>query len=162
MGIEIERKFLLKYEDWRSQVFKTVEMAQGYFSSPDTLSGGQKASMRIRTEGERAFLNIKSVSDGIERAEFEYEIPFSDAEGLFQLCRGSVVRKKRHYVTYADRVWEIDEFLDDNAGLYVAEVEIPSADTELDLPSWVGKEVSMFLNYTNIALSYYPYTSWGR
>lgn len=161
MGIEIERKYLLVDDSWREQVYNTTEMVQGYFSSPETLAAGQKASLRIRIEKPGAsWLSVKSDAVGLTRQEFEYVVDDEDAEQLLLLCVGAVVRKKRHLVRIDDRVWEIDEFLGENEGLIVAEVELPSEDTELTLPAWVGEEVSNERRYTNVALSSLPFKDW--
>lgn len=175
MGIEIERKFLVdmeaftQSEEWKHGKGVTA-MTQGYFSSPEVLDQ-QKASMRVRIEyGElnnphvhhapKAWLNVKSCNSGHTRQEFEYQIPVEDAEELLKLCVGSIVRKVRYRAPSGDLVWEVDQFSDDNDGLVVAEIELPSADHPFEKPAWIGREVTDDLRYTNVALSSHPFKDW--
>jgi adenylate cyclase len=161
MGIEIERKFLLISDDWKSRVEKSVRMAQGYLNDMQALrSGAQKASVRIRIAGTQAFLNMKSRELGHTRQEFDYEIPVADAEDLLKLCVGGLIDKTRHYLRHAGFLWEIDVFEGENAGLQVAEIELPSADTHFEKPDWVGREVTDQLRYYNLALAERPYSRW--
>jgi adenylate cyclase len=162
MGIEIERKFLLTSDDWRQRIEKSVRMAQGYLNDMQALrTGAQKASVRIRIAGEQAFLNMKSRELGHTRQEFDYEIPVADAEDLLKLCVGSLIDKTRHYVRHAGFLWEIDVFEGDNAGLTVAEIELPAADTEFEKPGWAGRQVTDELRYYNLALAERPYLRWS-
>ena len=161
MGIEIERKFTVTSDAWRSEVEKSVRMAQGYLNDIAAMnSGSQKASVRIRIAGDQAFLNIKSRELGHTRQEFDYEIPVTDAEALLPLCVGGLVEKTRHYVRHAGFLWEVDVFEGENAGLRVAEIELPSADTPFELPDWAGREVTEELRYYNLALADYPFSRW--
>ena len=161
MGIEIERKFLLKTSNWRNAVKQTISMAQGYLNSMAALSSGdQNASVRVRTEGEQAFLNIKSNTQGLRRQEFDYEIPLDDARALLELCVGHRVIKQRHLVEHAGNIWEIDEFAEENAGLIVAELELASEDATFEKPEWLGAEVTQSRQYYNLALAAHPYLQW--
>ena len=155
MGVEIERKFLLRDERWRAEVSHTVRMCQGYLASHPY------RSVRVRIEGEQARLNIKSATLGIERREFEYPIPRADAEiMLAELCGGRTLSKTRHYVPCADHVFEIDEFDGANAGLVVAEVELASATEAFPCPAWLGEEVSNDRRYYIVCLLEHPYSRW--
>jgi len=155
MGVEIERKFLVTDETWRAAVTDSVRYQQGYLSRSPT------SAIRVRTDGERAYLNIKSSRDGITRLEYEYPMPLADAvELLAQVALRPVIVKTRHYVDYAGRRWEIDVFEAENAGLVVAEVELEAADAPLALPPWVGREVSADPRYYNSSLSERPYGEW--
>ena len=117
--------------------------------------------MRVRLAGEHAWLTIKGPTNGVARAEFEYEIPVPDAEELLSShCAGPLIEKTRYLVEFAGRIWEVDEFEGDNAGLVVAEVELEQADSPVSLPRWVGKEVSHLTRYFNAALVSYPYLKW--
>ncbi|MGO4778269.1 CYTH domain-containing protein, partial [Lysobacter sp. 2RAB21] len=128
MGIEIERKFLVIGESWREAAHKVVPMAQGYLNDLAAMdTGAMKASVRVRIAGDEAFLNLKSRELGHTRQEFDYPIPVEDARGLLALSVGGMVDKRRHYVRYEGHLWEVDEFLGDNAGLVVAEIELASA-----------------------------------
>lgn len=156
MGVEIERKFLVTDERWRASVAGTVRYQQGYLSRSPT------SAIRVRTDGERAYLNIKSTTDGITRLEYEYPIPPLDAEELLaRLALRPLIVKTRHYVDFAGRRWEIDVFEAENDGLVVAEVELEAADAEVVLPPWVGLEVSADPRYYNASLSERPYREWG-
>ena len=161
MGIEIERKFLVTGDGWRGHVEKSVRIAQGYLNDMAAMrEGTQKASVRVRIAGEAAFLNIKSREPGHTRQEFEYPIPVADARDLLALCVGGLIDKTRHHVRHAGFLWEVDAFAGDNAGLVVAEIELPSADTVLDKPDWAGREVTDDLRYYNLALADRPYSRW--
>lgn len=155
MGIEIEKKFLLANDHWRKQIVKSVLFRQGY------LAGTEKASVRVRIEGNQANINIKGAVLGIRRAEFEYTIPLDDAAELMSsLCHRPLIEKTRHYVLLGEHEWEIDEFMGDNAGLIVAEIELQDENETFDKPAWLGKEVSYDRRYYNSMLVNNPYNSW--
>lgn len=161
MGIEIERKFLVTGDDWRAAAHAVIPMAQGYINDTASIeSGAQKASVRVRIQGDAAFLNMKSREIGHTRQEFDYPIPVDDARALLALCVGGLIDKRRHLVEHGGLVWEVDEFLGDNAGLVVAEVELEQADQAIALPDWVGEEVTDQVRYYNLALAANPYTRW--
>ena len=161
MAIEIERKFLVSGDAWKAQAHAVIEMAQGYLNPVDAIkAGGQKASVRVRLEGESARLNIKSCEPGHTRQEFEYPVPVNEARELLALCVGGLIDKRRHLVRHGGLLWEVDEFLGDNAGLVVAEVELESADQPFDKPDWAGMEVTDEPRYYNLALASHPYTRW--
>lgn len=161
MGIEIEKKFLVINDSWKSRVYKTTRMAQGYLNDMNAMRAGtQKASVRVRIAGEQAFLNMKSRELGHTRQEFDYEIPVADAEALLELCVGGLIDKHRHYVKHEGFVWEVDEFLGDNAGLIVAEIELPDADAVFARPEWCGKEVTDKIRYYNLALAERAFSRW--
>jgi len=163
MGVEIERKFLLAGDGWRARIERTERMAQGYLIGAQALRDGTaKASVRARVAGDRAWLNIKSAQLGIARAEFEYDVPVADAEAMLaSLCDG-MLAKRRHHVTVDGVLFEIDEFEGDNAGLIVAEVELPAEDAPFPRPDWLGREVSALARYYNVNLIAYPYARWTR
>ena len=161
MGIEIERKFLLAGDGWREAAHKVVPMAQGYLNDLAIVdSGAMQTSVRVRIEGDAAFLNIKSREAGPSRQEFDYEIPVADARALLALCVGGTIDKRRHYVQHAGHLWEIDEFLGDNAGLVVAEIELGSVDEAFAKPVWAGAEATHAQRYYNLALASRPYSQW--
>jgi adenylate cyclase len=160
MAREIERKFLVKGEAWMAQADKEVHFAQGYLN--DIQQAGSKSSVRIRLEGQEANINIKSLEIGLSRDEYEYPIDVGDAKKMLKtLCVGPVIEKIRYYVTFKSHIWEIDRFLGDNNGLIVAEVELSSEDEALELPEWVGREVTEIPRYYNISLSQRPYCNWS-
>ena len=156
MALEIERKYLLKNSSWRSLVSRSVHMTQGYFPSAGV-------TVRVRIAGDAAYLTIKGKSDEFfVRSEFEYSIPVSDARRMLdEFCGSRVVDKIRHYVpAEGSLVWEIDEYLGLNAGLFTAEIELPSADAVYSVPDWIGEDVSDAPEYSNGSLSKRPYTRW--
>jgi adenylate cyclase len=155
MGIEIERKFLLKDDSWRQQADAGTYYRQGY------LIGAKQASVRVRIEGDQAFLNIKSMTLGVTRQEYQYPLPLDEAnEILNNLCEKPLVEKTRYKIQYAGHEWEIDVFAGENAGLIVAEVELQSEQEQLTLPPWVGVEVSADPRYYNVNLVKHPYSTW--
>ncbi len=155
MGVEIERKFLVKDDSWRAQAGAGVRYVQGY------LAGNERASVRVRLEGDAARLNIKSATLGVCRREYEYAIPREDAEEMLaHLCRRPLIEKLRYHLRHGDHEWEIDEFLGDNAGLVVAEIELASEDEPFRRPPWLGEEVSHDPRYYNVNLVDHPYKDW--
>ena len=163
MGIEIERKFLLQNDLWRAAVHEVVPMAQGYLNDLAMVdSGAVNTSVRVRIEGDTARLNIKSRELGSTRQEFDYQIPMADAHALLALCVGGIIDKRRHLVEHAGHLWEIDEFLGDNAGLVVAEIELASADEAFARPAWLGAEATHAQRYYNLALASRPYSQWSE
>ncbi len=162
MAIEIERKFLLTGDAWRTQAERSLRMAQGYLNDADSVtSGRQQVSMRVRIAGEEARLNMKSREAGPSRQEFEYAIPFADAESLLKLCAGGLIDKRRHYVRHGGHLWEIDEFAGENAGLVVAEIELSRVDEAFARPDWLGAEVTHLPRYYNLLLAQKPFSQWS-
>lgn len=154
MPTEIERKFLVKGDAWRS-LGSGVVYRQGY------LATDSRRSVRVRVAGDRGFLTIKGATAGIARAEYEYAIPLSEAEELLEtLCNRPLIEKIRYTLTVEGLVWEVDEFMGDNQGLIVAEVELESADQRMSLPDWVGQEVSHDPRYFNSNLAQHPFQQW--
>lgn len=161
MGIEIERKFRVIGDGWRAAAHAVIDIAQGYLNDRAALaSGAQHASVRIRLQGDAAYLNIKSSQPGHTRQEFEYPLPVKDARELLALCVGGRIEKRRHLINHGGLLWEVDEFLGDNAGLVVAEVELHNAGQTIEKPEWLGAEVTDDLRYYNLALSWHPYSQW--
>jgi adenylate cyclase len=156
MGREIERKFLLANNEWRAEVTRSLPMRQGYLATTDQIS------IRIRQEGEEAFLNLKSATLGISRDEFEFPLPAAGAlEALARFCGSRCVEKIRHFVPRGQHLWEIDEFLGENAGLFVAEVELSDEQEVFERPVWLGTEVSLARRYYNVCLLDHPYVNWS-
>ena len=154
MGIEIERKFLVTGDAWKAAA-EGVLYRQGY------LSTDKARTVRVRIAGEQSFLTVKGLSSGNARAEFEYAIPLADAaEMLDQLCLKPLIEKRRYTLQCHGLCWEVDEFLGDNLGLVIAEVELDSAHQAIELPQWVGREVSDDARYFNSSLIAHPYSTW--
>ncbi|MDH5766505.1 MAG: CYTH domain-containing protein [Gammaproteobacteria bacterium] len=155
MAVEIERKFLIKNDNWKSSVRHSTHIRQGY------LAPLSKSSVRVRIEGKSANLNIKSATLGIRRTEYEYDIPVDDAvEMLDELCQEPQINKTRHRVDIGSHTWEIDEFYDDNKGLLVAEIELQSEDELFEQPDWLGEEVTQDPRYYNVNLIKHPFKQW--
>ena len=162
MALEIERKFLVAGDGWRHAAHAVVPMAQGYLNDLAIVDSGEmRASVRVRIAGDGAFLNLKSRELGHTRQEFDYPIPVADARALLALCVGGAIDKRRHLVAHAGHLWEVDEFLGDNAGLVVAEIELGSAEEAFARPDWLGVEVTDTPRYYNLALAARPYSQWS-
>lgn len=153
MATEIERKFLVTGNAWRQG--EGVCFSQGY------LNRDKDRTVRVRIAGEQAFLTIKGRTEGASRAEFEYEIPLADGQALLALCERPLIDKIRRVVVHAGNTWEVDEFLGENAGLVVAEIELQSEDQPFELPNWLGAEVTHDARYFNSSLSSHPFGVWG-
>lgn len=155
MAIEIERKYLVISDDWRKGAEQGTLFRQGY------LVGSENSSVRVRIEGDKANLNIKSATLGIRRSEYEYAIPLDDAEEMLKnLCHKPLIEKLRYLVHHAGHTWEVDLFSGDNEGLIVAEVELKDENEAIELPCWVGQEVSNEARYYNVCLVKEPYKQW--
>lgn len=154
MGVEIERKFLVRNPNWKIDA-SGERFTQGYLSTdPDRV-------VRVRLCGHQAWLTIKNRAVDLVRAEFEYPIPTEDARILLdQLCIGPLIDKTRYRIPHAGHVWEVDEFHGDNAGLVVAEIELVHPDEPFERPTWLGDEVSDDPRYGNSSLIACPFSSW--
>lgn len=152
MALEIERKFLVTSDAWRAT--PGIRLRQGY------LNRDKDRTVRVRIAGNDAFLTVKGRTTGTTRAEFEYAIPLADAEQLLALCDGPLIDKIRRVVVHQGSQWEVDEFLGDNAGLVVAEIELQSEDQAFARPDWLGQEVSADTRYFNSSLATHPYGKW--
>lgn len=154
MGVEIERKFLVLGDSWKA-LGQGVLLRQGYLSSaPERI-------VRVRIAGDSAVLTIKGRTSGATRSEWEYPIPMSDAQAfLDDLCERPLIEKYRYRIRHHEMVWEVDEFLGENAGLVVAEVELTSEDQAFAKPEWVGEEVTHDTRYFNANLLRNPYAKW--
>jgi adenylate cyclase len=156
MSNEIERKFLVNGNEWRDGAMP-VHTCQGYLAS----SG--ESTVRVRLQEDQAFLTIKGPSEGIARLEYEYDIPAADAKELLaRLCQQPCIEKNRYDVMFAGMKWEVDEFLGENEGLIVAEIELESEEQQIELPPWAGQEVSEDPRYRNSNLVRNPYSKWGK
>jgi len=161
MGVEIERKFLVVNDDWRQLVsLPKLHIMQGYLC----LDPERTVRVRLENTGRRqpsAKLTIKGKTDGFSRKEFEYSIPHNEAVAMWSLCVGAPIIKTRCRVPASDDlVWEIDVFEGRNQGLIVAEIELPEEDTKIELPDWIGDEVSDDYRYFNSNLVNAPYRDW--
>ena len=155
MAKEIERKFLIIDDSWKQSANRSVHIIQGYLANTD------RGSIRVRISGDEASLNIKSMTLGISRTEYDYPIPLNDARNLvLNFCIQPVIEKQRYYVEVDRHVWEIDVFDGQNQGLVVAEIELKDPDEAFIKPPWAGKEVSDDPRYYNVSLVQNPYRDW--
>jgi adenylate cyclase len=157
MNIEIERKFLVRSDDWKKFVVSRSEIRQAY------LDTNPKVSIRVRIrDNSQATLTLKSSPSSLRRLELEYSIPTLEAEALIPLRHGAVVEKTRHVVPCGELAWEVDEFSGSNAGLLIAEIELPSEHHHVELPAWIGQEVTGQKQYYNGSLATRPFDQWAR
>ncbi len=154
MAHEIERKFLVTGDAWRARG-SAERFRQGY------LATAGPATVRVRVAGRRGWLTVKGPTSGATRSEFEYEIPLADAEALLEtLCERPQIEKLRGRVPAGRHTWEVDEFLGENAGLVVAEIELGAEDEPFERPEWLGEEVTADPRYRNSSLARRPFRSW--
>ncbi len=154
---EIERKFLVTSEAFKNEAFKRTHIVQGFLNTHPS------RTVRVRIRGDVGFITVKGKANktGISRFEWERQIPLAEAEELMHLCEPGIIEKIRFEVESGDHTFEVDEFLGENEGLIVAEVELES-ETELFVePKWLGKEVTGELKYYNSYLSKHPYKTWS-
>ncbi|WP_337882129.1 CYTH domain-containing protein [Chromobacterium haemolyticum] len=153
MAVEIERRFIVVGDDWRG-LAPGVQYRQGY------LSVEKERTVRVRVVGDQAWLTLKSNISNVSRHEFEYPVPLADAQTIMGAMCPMVVDKLRHRIEHDGFIWEVDEFFGDNAGLVLAEIELPDESTPFDKPAWIGEEVTEDGRYTNAYLSKTPYSRW--
>jgi len=154
MGKEIERKFLVKGEEWKAAA-RGIVYRQGYLSSI------KERVVRVRTIEDKGFLTIKGITKGVSRSEFEYEISVEDADTMLDdICEKPLIEKKRYKIPVHGLVFEVDEFFGENAGLIVAEVELTDEKQKIEFPPWIGPEVSGDPRYFNSNLIKHPFTKW--
>jgi adenylate cyclase len=154
MALEIERKFLVTNAAWQ-HLGVGVMYRQGYLPTQD------KTTVRVRVAGDRGFFTIKGPTRGISRTEYEYEIPLADAEAMLtELCQPPLIEKRRYKIAIGKHIWEVDEFLGENQGLVLAEIELASEAETFIKPNWIGLEVSHDARYRNAYLAKHPYSTW--
>ncbi|HEY7929079.1 MAG TPA: CYTH domain-containing protein [Steroidobacteraceae bacterium] len=155
MAVEIERKFRVSGDAWRAQARSRRLLRQGY------LANTARASVRVRLDDGEGWLSVKSMRGGMTRDEYEVEIARTDAQEMLErLCEGFAIEKWRHLVDYAGHTWEVDEFLAENAGLIIAELELPAEDTPFERPPWLGAEITDEERFYNVRLSQKPFRHW--
>jgi adenylate cyclase len=155
MGFEIERKFLVSDDSWKASVERRIQIRQAYLASEG------KASVRVRIRGNHdATLTFKSRGATLRRLELEYPIPVLDAEALISLRHGSVIEKERHIVLFEGGTWEIDVFAGENSGLVIGEVELQNEAQRVELPPWIGAEITGRSEYYNGSLALHPFQLW--
>lgn len=154
--VEIERKFLVKNEDFKAESYQKNRITQGFLNT-DPLR-----TVRIRIKDETAFLTVKGKNNeaGLSRFEWEKEIDKTEAEALLKLCEPGMIDKTRFLVKSGSHIFEVDEFYGENKGLIVVEVELETEDEVFEKPDWLGQEVTGDPNYYNSQLSKNPYKLW--
>ena len=152
MAIEIERKYLVINDSWKTDIQGIFSIKQGY------LNLEPESNVRVRVKDDKGYLTIKGEPNNISRQEFEYEIPIEDAEKILTLCQSPIIEKVRYEILIEDHIWEIDEFSGKNQGLIIAEIELTSEEQAYEKPKWLGKEVSNNPDYYNLSLIQSPYS----
>jgi adenylate cyclase len=153
--VEIERKFLVKNQDWKKLIVEKHSIQQGY------LNTDKSCNVRVRIMNNLAFITIKGKRINTARPEFEYEIPLNDAESILKLSKTSIIKKTRFTVNHQGQIWEIDQFEGDNQGLVIAEIELKQKDKAIGLPNWIGTEISNDERFYNLSLSSNPFKNWN-
>jgi adenylate cyclase len=157
VGIETERRFLPKNDIWRKHIIASRVLEQGYLNTE------KEVAVRIRKDGNQAYLTIKTLGNGISRHEFEYNIPKDDADQMLaSLCANRTIQKTRHMVPWEDHTWEIDVFDGENSGLVICELELKSESETFTLPPWAGEEITGVGRYSNAALARNPFSRWQQ
>ncbi|TGM62982.1 CYTH domain-containing protein [Leptospira meyeri] len=152
--MEIERKFLVTSSAFKNEAVPSM-ISQGYLNSD------KNRTVRVRINSNKAYITIKSRTVGISRDEFEYEIPVADAEKMINnICEKPIIKKLRYLIQFQDSLWEVDEFLEENEGLTVAEIELIAENQAFSKPEWIGKEVSDDPRYFNSSLIKMPFKQW--
>jgi CYTH domain-containing protein len=156
--VEIERKFLVKSDAYKKEAISIERIVQGF------LNTHPNRTVRVRIKGNKGFLTIKGISNeaGTSRFEWEQEIEVSEAEALIQLCEETVIEKTRYEIPNGGFIFEVDEFLNENEGLVIAEIELENENDPFEHPRWLGEEVTGQLKYYNSLLSKKPYKSWEK
>ena len=158
MGQEIEKKFLVKDQSFKTQAFKATRITQGYLSSVP------ERTVRVRIKGDKGYITIKGIGNksGASRFEWEKEIPVGEVKQLLEICEPGIIDKTRYLVKAGELTYEVDEFYGDNDGLTVAEIEMPSEETKFERASWLGTEVTGDVKYYNSMLMKNPYKNWKK
>ncbi len=155
MSKEIERKFLVDFDEWLSVKAKEILVRQGY------LTDSIKPTIRVRVAGNKGYLTIKGKVSGITRDEFEYEIPYNDADYMLKnFCNKSIIEKFRSEIDVDGYLWQVDRFIGENEGLIVAEIELQYEEQLIKIPKWITKEVTGDQRYYNSNLARIPFSKW--
>ncbi|TDT46126.1 CYTH domain-containing protein [Maribacter spongiicola] len=154
--IEIERKFLVKSDDYKSVASTKTRIVQGF------LNTDPNRTVRVRIKGDLGFITVKGKSNesGTSRFEWEKEISVDEADSLLKLCEKGILDKSRYEISVGQHTYEVDEFYGDNLGLTVAEIELSSENENFEKPAWLGEEVTGIVKYYNSQLSKYPFNRW--
>jgi CYTH domain-containing protein len=156
--VEVERKFLVRSDAYKKEATSVKRIVQGF------LNVHPKRTVRVRIKEDTGFLTIKGISNeaGTTRFEWEIEIDTPEAKALLQLCEETVIKKNRYEIPKGSSMFEVDEFLAENEGLVIAEIELENENDSFERPNWLGKEVTGQVKYYNSLLSKHPYKSWEK
>ncbi|AEH00807.1 CYTH domain-containing protein [Lacinutrix sp. 5H-3-7-4] len=154
--IEIERKFLVNSNNFKTQSYNSFKIKQGF------LNTHKERTVRVRLKDDIGYITVKGASskNGLSRFEWEKEITTNEANSLLKLCENGVIDKTRYEVKTGNHIFEIDEFYGENAGLIIAEIELTSENESFEKPNWLGKEVTGEIKYYNSQLSIIPFNKW--
>ena len=155
MPLEIERKFLVN-----KNKFDKLYKAPGEHIKQGYILATPEKTVRVRTFGDNGFITVKGKTEGASRPEYEYAIPLKDAEEMLEMFAESVIVKTRYSFLIEGNMWDVDIFEEDNTGLILAEVELVSEDSVIQIPDWIGKEVTGDIRYYNSYLSKTPFSKW--
>jgi len=156
MAQEIERKFLVKSDQFKAEASKSTRITQGYLSSVP------ERTVRVRIKGDQGYITVKGIGSGsgASRYEWEKEIPMAEVDELLKICEPGVIDKTRFEVKMGNHTFEVDEFYGENSGLIVAEVELSAEDEAFGKPEWLGQEVTGDPKYFNSMLMKNPFSRW--
>ncbi|HNX79158.1 MAG TPA: CYTH domain-containing protein [Prolixibacteraceae bacterium] len=156
MAQEIERKFLVKSDQFKAEASKSTRITQGYLSSVP------ERTVRVRIKGDHGYITVKGIGSGsgASRYEWEKEIPVAEVDELLKICEPGVIDKTRFEVKMGNHTFEVDEFYGENSGLIVAEVELSAEDEAFGKPEWLGQEVTGDPKYFNSMLMKNPFSRW--
>lgn len=156
--IEIERKFLVKSDDFKKESFNVTRIIQGF------LNRDPERTVRVRIRDNKGILAVKGLSskDGLSRFEWEKNISKKDAKALLEFCEQGIIDKLRYEIKCGNHIFEVDEFFGENGGLIMAEVELQSEEDQFDKPAWLGEEVTGQIKYYNSQLSKLPFNTWSQ
>ena len=156
--IEIERKFLVISDAFKTEAIRKSHIIQGFLNSD------KERTVRIRLKDDDGFLTVKGLSDdgGLSRFEWETNISKTEAEALLKLCEKGVIDKIRYEIPLGNHVFEVDEFFGDNEGLIIAEIELNDVNETFQKPNWLGEEVTGNIRYYNSQLSRQPFNTWNK
>ena len=156
MAFEIERRFLIKNDNWKEFINKKVYIEQGYLSK--SIDGW---IIRVRLIGKNSKITLKKHIKGFTNFEFEYSIPLSDAETIMSNL-SSTIKKERFFLEVEKKSWIIDCFKENNYPLEIAEIELSNEEEDLFFPSFISKEITGLTHYSNFSLANNPFSQWNE
>ena len=156
MALEIERRFLIKNDNWKEFINKKIYIEQGYLSK--SLDGW---IIRIRSAGKNSKITLKKHIKGFTNFEFEYSIPRSDAETIMSNL-STTIKKDRFFLEIEKKSWIIDCFKENNYPLEIAEIELSEEEEDFLPPTFISKEITGLTHYSNFSLANNPFSEWGE